>query len=136
MSESTAGLIERFLATGPWAVVGASKDRTKYGNRVLRAYQAQGMTVFPVNPGADEIEGLVCYPDLLSLPEQVRGVSVIVPPERGTQVAEQAAEIGVDILWFQPGAESAEASARARQLGLAVIDDGSCFLVATGRTGS
>ena len=64
-------LIDEYMKCGPYAVVGASPDRNKYGNKVLRAYMQRGFTVYPINPKADEVEGLKAYPDLASLPEQV-----------------------------------------------------------------
>ena len=67
--------IDEFLAGEPHAVVGASQDRNKYGNKVLRVYQQQNRPVYPVNPKADEVEGLTAYPDLASLPEAVHAVN-------------------------------------------------------------
>ena len=77
---SEAARIEQFLNGSPHAVVGASRDRSKYGNKVLRAYLQSDRTVYPVNPTAVEVEGLTAYPDLAALPEAVHGVSVITPP--------------------------------------------------------
>jgi uncharacterized protein len=124
--------IQDFLAAGPWAVVGASRDRAKYGNKVLRCYLQHGRAVFPVNPQADEVEGLACYPDLTSLPELPQGVSVITPPAVTEQVVEEAARLGIERLWLQPGAESPRALDRARELGLRVIAGGPCLLVVLG----
>ncbi|HYQ89343.1 MAG TPA: CoA-binding protein [Candidatus Binatia bacterium] len=124
-------IIADFLAEGPYAVVGASNDRTKYGNRVLRAYQRKGWRVYPVNPREPEIEGLTAYPDLKSLPEKPRGVSIITPPAVTERVVQDAANAGARFVWMQPGAESPEAIRAARERGLEVIADGSCFLVET-----
>lgn len=124
--------IEAFLEGEPHAVVGASTNRDKYGNKVLRCYQQHGRPVFPVNPRADRVEDLAAYPDLASLPEPVHGVSIITPPAVTEQVVEAAAKAGIRHLWMQPGAESPEAVRRAEELGLNVIADGSCLLVALG----
>ncbi len=126
-----AQTIQDYLAEGPWAVVGASTDPAKYGNRVLRAYIEQGREVYPVNPGAREVEGLQAYPDLESVPATVRGISVITPPAVTERVVEAAARKGVRFVWMQPGAESDAAIERARALGLEVIAGGPCFLVAS-----
>jgi predicted CoA-binding protein len=126
---STSDLIHAFMSAGPWAVVGASTDRSKYGNMVLRNYQQRGMEVYPINPRADEVEGLKAYRSLADLPVKVRGISVITPPAITERVVEEAAAAGVEIVWMQPGAESAEAIARAEALGLGVIAGGACFLV-------
>lgn len=124
-------LVEDYLAAGPYAVVGASTDRSKYGNRVLRAYIEQGREVYPVNPRAETVEGLRAWPDLESVPADIRGISVITPPQVTSQVVEAAARKGVELVWMQPGAESDSAVARARELGLRVIAGGPCFLVAS-----
>ena len=99
---------------------------------MLRAYLQQGRSVYPVNPREAEIEGLKCYPDLASLPMPVHGVSVITPPQIAESIVEQARAIGVKHLWFQPGAESEPAVARANLLGLNVISGGPCILVVFG----
>ncbi len=124
-------IIEDFLSEGPYAVVGASTDRTKYGNRVLRAYRHKGWKVYPINPREPEIEGLTAYPDLKSLPETPRGVSIITPPAVTERIVAEAADAGARFVWMQPGAESPEAIRIARERGLEVIADGSCFLVET-----
>ena len=125
--------IEAFLAEGPWAVVGASTDREKYGNKVLRCYVQNGKTpVHPINPKADEVEGLTAYADLDALPETARAISIITPPKVTEAVVEKAAELGIRHLWMQPGAESDAAIARAEELGLSVIAGGPCLLVVLG----
>lgn len=124
--------INAFLETGPWAVVGASTDRAKYGNKVLRCYQQNDRAAYPVNPTADEIEGEKAYPDLSSLPEHVHGISIITPPAVTERIVEEAASVGIKHLWMQPGAESEAAVKRAEQLGLNVIAGDACVLVVLG----
>jgi predicted CoA-binding protein len=124
--------IQRFLTGKTFAVVGASRDRGKYGNKVLRVYQQHGSKVYPVNPHAEEVEGLECYPDLKSLPEKVDGVSIITPPEVTEKVIQQAADLGITNVWMQPGAESDQAIRLAEQAGMNVIAGGPCLLVVLG----
>jgi len=124
--------IDAFLAGRSFAVVGASQDRSKYGNKVLRVYLQHELTVFPVNPRIDEVEGLRCYPDLESLPEPVHGVSIITPPKVTETIVEQAGRIGIGHLWMQPGAESEAAIGLAEQLGINLIVGGPCVLVVMG----
>ena len=132
MNASTASLIEDFLSSGPYAVVGASTDRSKYGNKVLRAYFQSGREAHPVNPKAEEVEGHRAYPDLASVPEVPRGISIITPPTVTEKVVANAADRGVEFVWMQPGAESDEAVRIAEERGLKVIADGSCLLVVVG----
>jgi uncharacterized protein len=127
--------IAEFLAGGPYAVAGASNLRHKYGNRVLRCYLQHGLVAYPVNPREALIEGRKCYPDLESLPEPVRGLSIITPPSITEGLVEDAARASIPRVWMQPGAESSKAIARARALGLTVIAGGPCLLVALGFRG-
>lgn len=121
--------IREFLAGDGFAVVGASSNRQKYGNKVLRAYLQNGRRAYPVNPNETEVEGLTCYPDLKSLPEPVHAVSIITPPQVTAGVLEQAARAGIRYVWMQPGAEPADWRDRAESLGLTAIGDGPCVLV-------
>ncbi len=121
--------IAAFLSGSPHAVVGASQDRTKYGNKVVRVFLQNGRRVFAVNPKETAIEGVPCYPDLASLPEPVHGVSIVTPPAVTEKIVEQAAAAGIKYVWMQPGAESPPALRRAEELGLVAIAGGSCLLV-------
>ena len=124
--------IESFLESGPYAVVGASRNRSKYGNKVLRAYLQHELLVYPVNPYADEVERLRAYPNLHALPEMVRAVSIITPPDVTGDVIDEAVELGIEHAWLQPGAESEHAIAAAEEAGINVIAGGPCLLVVLG----
>ena len=124
--------IDLFMEGSPHAVVGASRDRAKYGNKVLRSYLQKGRTVYAVNPNVDEVEGQRSYADLHSLPEKVHGISIITPPSVSARVIEQAAELGIKNIWLQPGAENDEVVRRAAELGMNVIAGGPCALVVMG----
>ena len=132
MSDAITARIQAFLAAGPFAVVGASTDRSKYGNKVLRCYQQHGKEVFPINPKAPEVEGLTAYPSLAAVPARVGAISVITPPAATEQVVRDAAAAGVKHVWMQPGAESDAAIQAAQDLGLSVIAGGPCLLVVLG----
>jgi predicted CoA-binding protein len=104
------------------AIVGASADRSKYGNRAVRAYLRQGHEVFPVNPHATTIEGLKAYARVTDIPEgDIDRVLLYVPPEIGLQVLDDIAARKVGEVWVNPGAESEELFAKARRLGLRTV---------------
>ncbi len=124
--------IEEFLKSAAFGVVGASADRSKYGNRVLRCYQQHGLTAIPVNPKEEVIEGARCVASVLDLPPEVASISVITPPAVTELVAEQAAAKGIKNVWMQPGAESPQAIATCREHGINVVADGNCILVVLG----
>jgi predicted CoA-binding protein len=124
--------IDAFLAGATFAVAGASRDRNKYGNKVLRCYLQHRMKAVPVNPRESEVEGVPAVPDLASIEGPVHGVSIITPPPVTERLVEDAAALGIRHLWMQPGAESRRAVARAKELGLNVIAGGPCLLVVLG----
>jgi uncharacterized protein len=124
--------IDEFLKAEAFGVVGASSDRNKYGNRVLRCYRMHGLNGIPVNPKEKEIEGVPCVPSVLDLPDKATSISVITPPTVTEQVVEQAAARGIRNIWMQPGAESPRAVQFCREHGINVIADGSCILVVLG----
>ena len=124
--------IEQFLEGTSYAVVGASTDREKYGNKVLRAYLQDGRRVFPVHPSADEIEGLKAYPSLADIPEPVHGVSIITPPTITEAIVAQAGALKLQHLWLQPGAENERALDAAHAHQMNVIAGGPCILVILG----
>jgi uncharacterized protein len=124
--------IADFLAEGPWGVVGASNDRDKYGNKVLRAYLQHGREAHPVNPRETEVEGVPAFKSVAELPDDVQALSIITPPPVTEQVVRDAAARGIKKLWMQPGAESAAAIDYAREHGMSVIAGGPCILVVLG----
>jgi predicted CoA-binding protein len=112
------------------AIVGASKDRSKYGNKSIRAHLKVGYRVFPVHPKEREIEGLPVYADLASIPEPVERVSMYVPPKVGITLLEQIVALKPKEFFLNPGAESPALVARARELGLEPIE--ACSILAVG----
>ena len=103
------------------AVVGASTDKTKYGNKAVRAYVKQGYTVFPVNPNATTIEGLRAYPSLRDVPGPLDRVTLYLPPQVGMKVLPEIAEKKPAEFFVNPGAESPEFMEAAEKLGLQPI---------------
>jgi len=113
------------------AVIGASNDRRKFGNRAVRAYQQQGHTVVPINPHETEVEGLKAYASILDVPGTVDMASFYVHPEIGEQLLADVAAKGVREVWLNPGADSDEVIARAKALGIQPIV--ACSIVAIGQ---
>ena len=122
-------LMEKMLEEKVWAVVGASANSRKFGYKVFKKLNSRGYRVYPVNPNCNEIDGIKCYRTLKDLPELPGAVSLVVPPAVGFKVMEEAAQLGIRRLWFQPGAESQEIINKASELGLEVVYN-SCVLIA------
>jgi predicted CoA-binding protein len=98
------------------AIVGASNDRSKFGNRAVRAFKRQGYSVVPINPHEQEIEGLPAYKSVLDVPGPIAMASFYVPPDVGEQVIEEVARKGIAEVWLNPGAESERLIQRAKAL--------------------
>ena len=112
------------------AVLGASADRAKFGNKAVRAFRQQGWTVYPVNPKETEIEGLSSYKSITEVPVRPQRISVYLPPPVLLKLLPDIAAKGCDELWLNPGTESDEVLAKAEELGLNVIQ--ACSIVGVG----
>jgi acyl-CoA synthetase (NDP forming) len=100
------------------AVIGASRERGKYGNRAVRAYLRQGWTVYPVNPNEREVEGLPAFARITDIPGAVDRATLYVPPPVGLTLLADIKAKGVAEVYLNPGAESDELVAEAERLGL------------------
>jgi predicted CoA-binding protein len=112
------------------AIIGASSDRAKFGNKAVRAFQQQGYTVYPVNPKELEIEGLPAFKGITEVPGRPQMVSVYLPPPVLLKLLPDIAAKGCDELWLNPGTESDDVLIAAERLGLKVIQ--ACSIVAVG----
>lgn len=100
------------------AIVGASSDRRKFGNKALRAFREQGYTVVPIHPSAEEVEGEKAYASVLDYPGTIDEVSLYVPADAGLDVLEDIAKKQIPIVWLNPGADEPHVIARAHALGI------------------
>jgi uncharacterized protein len=112
------------------AIIGASEDRTKFGNKAVRAFRQQGYRVFPVNPKASTIEGLPAFPDIRAVPVRPDLISVYLPPSVLLKILPDIAALGCDELWLNPGTESPDVLAEADRLHLNVVQ--ACSIVGVG----
>lgn len=112
------------------AIIGANSDRSRWGNKSVRAFLQQGYTVYPVNPKETEVEGLKCYPSIKDIPGRPDKVSMYVRPEMVMKVLPDIAAKGCDELWLNPGTESEAVVQEAERLGLNVIQ--ACSIIGVG----
>ena len=112
------------------AVIGASSDPRKFGNRAVRAFRRQGYRVIPINPHEAQVEGLKTYSSVLDVPEAIDMATFYVPPEIGEKVMPEVARKGIPEVWLNPGSESAELIRLARSLAVEPIV--ACSIISIG----
>ena len=112
------------------AVIGASNNRAKFGNKAVRAFRQQGYTVYPVHPSEPQIEGLIAYRTIRDVPVRPQMTSVYVRPSVLAGILPDIAARGCDELWLNPGTESEEVLAEAGRLGLNVVQ--ACSILGVG----
>ena len=116
------------------AVVGASRDRRKFGNKALRAFTAEGYSVFPINPTEPEVEGIIAYRSVLDVPGRIDMATVYVQPDVALRLLPEFEQKQIGEIWINPGAESDELLAEARRRKLNVI--AACSMTGIGRNPS
>ena len=116
------------------AIIGASEDPTKFGNKAVRAYLQRGYDVYPINLRERQIEGLRAYRSVLDVPVEIDRVSIYLPPEKTLEVLADIAQKGTRELFLNPGSESDAVIARATELGLEPIV--ACSIVDIGESSS
>ena len=112
------------------AIIGASANPEKFGNKAVRAFVQQGWTVYPINPKEPSIEGLTTYKSLREIPGTVDAASIYLAPHLVPAVLQEVATKGIKTVWLNPGTESDTAVERAEDLGLEVLVE--CSIVAVG----
>jgi hypothetical protein len=100
------------------AVIGASSDRKKFGNKALRAFRDRGYAVVPINPRETEVESEQSYPSVLDVPGPIDMATFYVSPAVGLRILDEIAKKGIAEVWFNPGADSPELVERAKALAL------------------
>jgi uncharacterized protein len=121
--------IKQFFISEAFGVVGASNDRKKYGNKVLRCYMQHQKKVYPVHPSEQKIEGIACVSSVSQLPDTVKSLSIITPPNITEKIITQAIDRGIRNIWMQPGAESSSAVKECEANNINIIYGGPCILV-------
>ena len=119
MNDSTT--IQKIFDLKTIAVVGMSPKPERPSHDVALYLRDNGYTIFPVNPGQDEIAGLKCYPSLLDIPKTVNIVNVFRRPEHVMPIAEAAIKIGAKALWLQDAVINVEAVKIAERAGMLVV---------------
>ena len=112
------------------AIIGASANQEKFGNKAVRAYVQQGWTVYPVNPKEPVIEGIKVFKSIRELPDGVDEASIYLPPNLVPSILNELAAKGIRKVWLNPGAESDAAIELAEELGIEAVV--ACSIVGVG----
>jgi predicted CoA-binding protein len=120
--------VDDFIVQRKLAVVGVSRDEKKFGSIVYQELKNKDCWVFPVNTNTERIGDDPCYPDLLSLPEPVEGVVVVMPQAAIDKIIQDVVAAGIPRVWLQKGAESEAAIRYAEEQGISVVH-GECILM-------
>lgn len=121
-------LKEQMLSKKVWAVVGANDKKDKFGYKIYKTLKDNNYEVYPISPNYEEIEGDKCYKDLKSLPVKPDVIDMVVNPKVGKAVVEEAGELGIENIWFQPGTADGEIVKLAKEKIKNVVEQG-CVLV-------
>lgn len=100
------------------AIVGASNNPKKFGNKIMLDLHKAGWCVIPINPKGGKILGATAYPSLLSVPQKIDGVVFVTQPEVTEQVLSDVKQKGISDVWFQPGSDSETAHLFCQQNGI------------------
>lgn len=116
------------------AVIGASSNRGKFGNKALRAFEKRGYRVIPINPTEAEVEGHPTFKSVLDVPHDIDLATIYVPGRVGVGVMDDLAKKGIPEVWLNPGADDPAVVTRARELGLKTVQ--TCSIIAIGESPS
>jgi predicted CoA-binding protein len=116
------------------AIIGASNDRRKFGNKALRAFRRQGYTVVPVNPHEQTVEGIPAVPSVLDVEGAIDMATFYVQPDVGVSVLEHVAQKRIPEVWLNPGADHPMVVQKARSLGVEPIV--ACSIIGIGENPS
>jgi len=113
-----------------YAVVGATQNKEKYGYKILMDLKSKGYNVIPINPKYNQVAGLTCYPDLISLEERPDVVVLVVGEKNSQKVVQNCLDLNLNKIWFQPGSEYDAAVELAKKANFNIVL-GECIMVET-----
>lgn len=111
------------LSKNVWAVVGATTNKNKFGYKIFKKLIEHGYITYGVNPKYDLIDGDKIYSNLKLIPDKIEVVDVVVPPTVSFDLLDEIIELGIEYVWFQPGAYDDSVIYKANNLGLKIVYD-------------
>lgn len=124
-------LIKAMLDKKVWAVVGATDNPAKFGNKIYKKLKAYGYEVYAVNPNYKEVDGDTCFSSLTDVPVKIDCVNVVVGPDKSNRVLNEVKQLGIENIWFQPGTYTPDIIEASEVAGLKTVYM-NCVLVELG----
>ena len=118
---TTLNEIKKFLEPRKFAIAGVSRNEKKWGGAIFKELREKGFELYPINPNADEIQGVKCYRSVNELPDDVKYLHVTTKKSETEAVVKEASEKGIEIIWIQQGSQTPEAIAAAEKAGIPLI---------------
>jgi predicted CoA-binding protein len=126
--KATKSQIEEFINLNSFAIIGVSAKKKKFGNEIMKQMLQRGYDIYPVHRTAPAVDGIKCYPNLISLPEKPEGVIACVHPEQTEKVVLEMTNAGIAHIWMQNGSSSAAAVNYCISRGIKVVN-GECLIM-------
>ena len=118
---TTLNEIQKFLEPQKIAMVGVSRNQKKFGGAIFKELKSKGFELYPVNPNADEIQGIKCYKSVAELPGDVKCLFIVTPKNETAGVVKLAVEKGFEMIWIQQKSDTPEAVEIIQKAGIPLI---------------
>lgn len=113
--------IQKFLAPRKFAIAGVSRNEKKWGGSIFKELREKGFELYPINPNADEIQGVKCYKSVKELPEDVKHLHITTRKSETEALVKEAIEMGIEMIWIQQGSQTPEALETLQKAGIPLI---------------
>lgn len=114
---------EEMLSLRNWAIVGATGKTNRFGYKIWKLMREKGYTVYGVNPNYKEIEGIKVFESIKAIGKPIDAVNMIIGIRQVPAILEEAKELGIRNIFFQPGSFNEEIVRLAEEMGFAFIVD-------------
>lgn len=119
--ENMKRIKEEMLEKKIWVVGGVTGRKERFGYKIWKTLKEHNYKTYGVNPNYDEIEGETIYHSVLDLPEKADVLNMVVGPNIAMKTLDEAKEIGIEYIWFQPGSFNNEVIAKAKELEFKIL---------------
>lgn len=122
--------INQFLAPKKIAIAGVSRNNKKFGYAIFNELRQKGFDICPVNPIADEIDGVKCYKSVSEIPAGYDKLIIVTPKTETDNMLKQAIDKGIKHVWVQQMSNTTETAMIAKDAGVELIDKECIFMFA------